>query len=122
MGKAIGISNFKVKDIQSLMKTAEVTPHVHQMKLNLIEYNAPRVDASLKYNMTVEAYSPLGRNSSDILRNPIVQRIAEAHNVSTYQIAIKWILQQGHHLVFQSTKEAHQRSDANVFGFELSAD
>merc|ERR1712187_420661 len=104
-------------DITSLMKTAEVVPHVHQM-----ERNDDQIAASVEQGINVEAFSPLGRSghSGDIPGNPTIQKIAEAHGVSTYQVAIKWILQSGHVLTFQSSNPTHQESDADVFGFQLT--
>merc|ERR1711957_876971 len=55
------------------------------------------------------------------MHHPVVSAIAAAHGVSPYQVAIRWILQHGHLLTFQSVSKAHQAVDANVFGFELSA-
>merc|ERR1712050_343168 len=74
------------------------------------------------HNITIEAYSPLGRSnhSGDIPGNEEIKAIAANHHVSTYQVALKWILQRGHILTFQSSSQAHQEADADLFGFELS--
>merc|ERR1711934_688919 len=81
------------------------------------------IAATSEMGTLVEAYSPLGRSgqSGDIPGNPTIQKIAAAHGVSTYQVAIKWILQSGHVLTFQSSNPDHQESDADVFGFQLTA-
>merc|ERR1712062_124254 len=92
------------------------------MGLNVLVRDDDQVAASQEHGMVVEAYSPLGRSghTGDIPGNPTIQAIAAAHNVSTYQVALKWILQKGYHLTFQSSNPTHQEADANVFGFELS--
>jgi len=120
--KAIGVSNFKRSHFDSLKKTMKVTPHVNQIQLNVLLHDDDQIAATLELGTLVEAYSPLGRagQSGDIPGNPTIQTIAAAHNVSTYQVAIKWILQSGHILTFQSTSAAHQASDADVFNFELT--
>lgn len=120
--KAIGVSHFNRSHIAALMKTAHVTPHVNQILLNVIEHDDDQINASLEQGMQVEAYCPLGRGgmTGDIPGNPIIQSIAAAHNVSTYQVAIRWILQSGYSLTFQSSKRSHQESDADVFSFELN--
>lgn len=120
--KAIGVSNFARKNLDSIMKNAKVTPAVNQIQLNVLEHDADTIAASQAYNITLEAYSPLGRSghSGDIPGNKVIQGIASSHNVSTYQVALKWILQHGHVLTFQSSSKAHQESDADVFGFTLA--
>lgn len=120
--KTIGVANFARSDIKTLMKTAKVTPHVNQIRLNVLERDDDQIAASQEQGITVEAYSPLGRGgeSGDIADNEVIKQIADAHSVSTYQVAMKWILQHGWALTFQSSKEAHQQEDADVFGFTLS--
>jgi diketogulonate reductase-like aldo/keto reductase len=87
-----------------------------------LEPNAETVAFSVKNNITVEAYSPLGRSghSGDIPHNSVIMAVAAAHGVSTYQVALKWILQHGHILTFQSSSQKHQAEDADLFGFNLT--
>lgn len=120
--KAIGISHFTRSNIKTLMKTAKVTPHVNQVSLNVLERDDDQIAASQEQGITVEAFSPLGRggSSGDIPDNKVIKQVAAAHSVSTYQVAMKWILQHGWTLTFQSSKESHQQEDADVFGFTLS--
>ncbi|OLQ13994.1 hypothetical protein AK812_SmicGene1942 [Symbiodinium microadriaticum] len=73
-------------------------------------------------NITVEAYSPVGRSghSGDISGNKVIQGVAANHNISTYQVALKWIVQHGRLLTFQSSSSAHQAADAAIFDFQLT--
>lgn len=121
--KAIGVSHFERKDLDNLKKTMKVIPHVNQIQLNVLEHDDDQIAASLELGINVEAYSPLGRSgqSGDIPGNPTIQKIAAAHSVSTYQVAIKWILQSGHMLTFQSSNAEHQSADADVFHFNLTS-
>lgn len=122
--RAIGVSNFKKSNLESLMATAKVTPAVNQMELNVLEYDQEAMEASQKMNINVEAYSPVGRSghSGDIRDNKVIKSIAATHNISTYQVALKWILQHGHIITFQSSSSEHQAEDADVFHFQLTDD
>jgi diketogulonate reductase-like aldo/keto reductase len=122
IAKAIGVSNFGKEDLQKILAAATVKPHVNQVQLNILEPNAETVAFSVKNNITVEAYSPLGRSghSGDIPHNSVIMAVAAAHGVSTYQVALKWILQHGHILTFQSSSQKHQAEDADLFGFNLT--
>ena len=71
--------------------------------------------------MTYSAYSPLGGLSGiDVLHDPVVERIAAAHNTSTAQVALRWVVQQGVVAVTASDKASYDVSDLNIFGFELT--
>lgn len=122
VAKAIGISNFRCEHIEALMKTAKVVPAVNQMEHNILEHDDDTIACATKHGITVEAFSPLGRSgeSGNITGNDVIKSVAANHKVSAYQVAIKWILQHGHILTFQSSKKAHQESDADVFGFNLT--
>jgi len=120
--RSIGVSQFKRSDLESLMQTARVTPHVLQMQHNVLEHDDDTLACAADLNITVEAFSPLGRSghSGDIAGNEAIQAIAAAHSVSTYQVALKWILQHDHVLTFQSSSKAHQQEDADLFNFTLT--
>eukprot|EP00490_Sorites_sp_Unknown_P005015 CAMPEP_0114651262 /NCGR_PEP_ID=MMETSP0191-20121206/8211_1 /TAXON_ID=126664 /ORGANISM="Sorites sp." /LENGTH=283 /DNA_ID=CAMNT_0001865387 /DNA_START=40 /DNA_END=891 /DNA_ORIENTATION=- len=120
--RAIGVSNFNKSALDALLPTAKVTPAVNQIELNVLEYDEEAMEASKQSSITVEAYSPVGRSghSGDIRDNKIVKSVAAAHNVSTYQVALKWILQHGNIMTFQSSSAEHQAEDADVFRFQLT--
>merc|ERR1740121_1435047 len=120
--KAIGVSNFNVEQLQPLLQTAKVVPAVNQIQLNVLAHDDATVAFCGAHNIMIEAYSPLGRggHSGDIPGNKVIQGIAAAHNVTAYQVAMKWVLQHGHVLTFQSSSASHQKVDADVFGFDLT--
>merc|ERR550537_390838 len=88
--------------------------------MNVLDHDEDTISFCRTNNITVEAYSPIGRNSSWIRNNEEIKSIAATHNVSTYQVAMKWILQHGHLLTFQSSSKEHQEADADLFKFSLS--
>eukprot|EP00927_Polykrikos_kofoidii_P056144 TRINITY_DN5030_c0_g2_i1.p1 TRINITY_DN5030_c0_g2~~TRINITY_DN5030_c0_g2_i1.p1 ORF type:complete len:305 (+),score=65.66 TRINITY_DN5030_c0_g2_i1:97-1011(+) len=122
--KSIGVSNFNTTDLQLLMKTAKVKPAVNQIELNVLRRDEETLATCASFNISVEAYSPLGRagHSGDISGSDVIKAVAANHNVSAYQVALKWILQHGYTVTFQSTSSAHQQADADVFGFDLTAE
>jgi len=120
--RAIGVSNFQKSNLEALHATAKVMPAVNQMELNVLEYDKDAMDTSKLLNITVEAFSPVGRSghSGDIRDNEVIKSVAAKHNVSSYQVALKWILQHGNIITFQSSSAEHQAEDADVFGFQLA--
>jgi len=120
--KAIGISNFKSADVEDLLKSAKVRPAVNQIQHNILAHDDATIATCQAHNIAIEAFSPLGRHghSGDIPGNPTIQAIAAKHSVSSYQVALRWILQHGHSLTFQSSSAKHQAADADLFGFNLT--
>ena len=57
--KAIGISNFLIEDIASLLETAKIKPMVNQILLHISNTPMELVEYCQKNNIVVEAYSPI---------------------------------------------------------------
>jgi 2,5-diketo-D-gluconate reductase A len=120
--RAIGVSNFQKDRLQELIKIAKVPIAVNQCQHNVFERDVETEKFCVEQGITYEAYSPLGRNATKMFTDPTLKTIAARHNVSNAQVGLKWILQHGHILTFQSTSEAHQRNDADLFSFNLSGE
>jgi len=126
--KAIGVSNFKSGDLDRVLAEATIVPAVNQISHSVLEHDDELVQYCAQKNITIEAYSPLGSpgrhnaNSTSVFQNPTISTIAQAHNVSNPQVALRWIVQSGHVLTVLSESAAHQANDADVFTFQLSAD
>jgi len=122
--KSIGISNFKAADIEDILKGATIKPAVNQIEYNVFAHDEDVIAACRKHNITVEAYSPLAPPYSNktVLKEPTVTSIAKAHNVSAFQVALKWIVQRGDVLTVLSSNPAHQASDADLWSFTLADD
>jgi diketogulonate reductase-like aldo/keto reductase len=117
--RSIGISNFRPHHIQALLKTAEITPMINQIRLCPGDTQDDVVDYSRSLNMLLEAYSPLGIGK--IFEVPELQALAEKYGKSIAQIAIRWSLQRGYLPLPKSVTPARIRENADVFDFELDA-
>lgn len=122
--KSIGISNFNAANIESILKGATIMPAVNQIEYNVFAHDEDVIAACRKHNITVEAYSPLAPpySKKSVSKDPTVTSIATAHNVSAYQVALKWIVQRGDALTVLSSNPKHQASDADLWSFTLGDD
>lgn len=118
--KAIGISNFAVHHIESLLEVAEVKPMVNQIKLAPGLTQDDIVDFSRQQGMVLEAYSPLGEGG--VMDNEELKAIAEAHDKTVAQVALRWSLQHEFLPMPRSKTPAHIQSNLEVFDFELTAE
>jgi len=118
--KAIGVSNFQVHHLEDLMQDAEIKPMVNQ-----VEYHPRLTQKELHayckaQGIQLEAWSPLMQGQ--LLDNPVLQEIAEAHGKSIAQVILRWDLQNGVVTIPKSTKEHRIVENATIFDFELTAE
>eukprot|EP00658_Telonema_sp_P-2_P038065 TRINITY_DN27365_c0_g1_i4.p1 TRINITY_DN27365_c0_g1~~TRINITY_DN27365_c0_g1_i4.p1 ORF type:complete len:155 (-),score=57.98 TRINITY_DN27365_c0_g1_i4:339-803(-) len=118
--RTIAVSNFVEAQLECLNSTESIQPAVNQMRLSVGSGTAGVVVADAQLGIVVQAYSPLG--SGTILEKPEVLAIAKAHNVSSAQVALRWILQKNATINTQSTNPAHLAQDVNIFDFELTVE
>ena len=90
---AIGISNFQIGDIESLLETAEVKPMVNQILLHISNTPLELVEYCQKRGIVVEAYSPIAHG--EILNQPEIKVIADKYGVTIPQLCIRYTLQLG---------------------------
>ncbi|KAK9906723.1 hypothetical protein WJX75_006857 [Coccomyxa subellipsoidea] len=83
---SIGVSNFGVGHLKKLLKTARVKPAVNQIELTPFLQRRKLVDYCRSEGIALEAYSPLGKGSREILDNRTVTKIAQKHAVSNAQL------------------------------------
>lgn len=129
--RSIGISNFNESAIDTLLTAGvDIKPAVNQCAFSVGNHNSSPQGSDMatfkrcqEEGIVFSAYSPLGGLSHvDVLHDPVVEEIASAHNVSTAQVSLRWLLQQHIPLVTATDKENHMQSNLDVFGFVLSED
>ena len=69
-----------------------------------------------------QAYSPLGRGQLAKTTDPAVLAAAARHNVSTVQVALRFLVQSGLSAIPKSSNPKYQLENRDVFRFALDAD
>ncbi len=77
--KAIGVSNFLIEDIESLLETAKIKPMVNQILLHISNTPMELVEYCQKNSIVVEAYSPIAHG--EILNQPEITTIAKKYGL-----------------------------------------
>ena len=117
--RSIGVSNFRPRHIEALMKTAAVAPMVNQIRLCPGDTQDEVVDYCRSRNILLEAYSPLGVGK--IFDVPEMRELAKKYGKSVAQICVRWSLQRGYLPLPKSVTPSRIEENAKVFGFELDA-
>ncbi|MFJ9008387.1 aldo/keto reductase [Streptomyces canus] len=117
--RSIGVSNFTAAHIERLEKETGVLPSVNQIELHPLFPQDELRGFHADKGIVTESWSPLGRGS-DLLDDPAVAGVAEAHGVTPGQVILRWHIQLGALPIPKSGDPERQRTNLDVFGFELS--
>lgn len=118
--KSIGVSNFYVSHLESLLKNAQVQPMVNQIEIHPGQNQKEVTDFCKQHQIAVEAWSPLG--TGRLLQNEILAEIASRYGKSVAQICIRWSLQNGWIPLPKSITPERIKQNFDVFDFEISKD
>jgi methylglyoxal/glyoxal reductase len=116
--KSIGVSNFEVHHLETLLNEAEIKPVVNQ-----IEFHPKLTQKEVRtfceeHNIRVEAWSPL--MNAELLKNDTVQEMAKSVGKSAAQVILRWDLQHGIITIPKSMTESRMKENISLFDFELS--
>ena len=127
--RAIGVSNFMVEHLTTLLDRAEVVPALNQIELHPYFQQREVQEFGAAHGILTQAWSPIGGitfyregEHTSTLADPVIVAIAEAHAKSAAQVMLRWHLQRGRSVIPKSTKPHRIAENFDVFDFELTAD
>jgi 2,5-diketo-D-gluconate reductase A len=118
--RTIGVSNFRIEDLELLMRETEVRPTVNQVELH------PRLQQTnlrawhAEHDIATEAWSPLAQG--ELLDDETIVRVAEEHGKTPAQVILRWHLQLGNVVIPKSVTPERIRENIDIFDFELSGE
>ena len=118
--RAIGVSNFNNERLADLMDHGTIVPAVNQIEFNPHIHQPEIVKFDRDHGIKVEAWSPLG--SGTLLKNPVVNKIADAHQKSAAQVELRWGLQHGMIEIAKTIHEQRMIQNMDIFDFQLTDD
>lgn len=122
--KAIGVSNFNIKELESLYQECGEYPLINQIEVHPYNTMSEIVEFCKKHDIQAEAYSPFGRGNivSEIMNNSQLKEIASAHGKMVGQVVLRWIVQQNIITIPRSTNAERMKQNLDVFDFTLADD
>jgi 2,5-diketo-D-gluconate reductase A len=118
--RSIGVSNFRVEDLERLQAEAERLPTVNQIELHPHLQQAELRAWHLEHGVATEAWSPLAQG--DLLANETVAAVASRHERTPAQAILRWHLEIGNVVIPKSVTPERIRENFDIFDFELSAE
>ncbi|XP_042869596.1 aldo-keto reductase family 1 member A1-like [Penaeus japonicus] len=124
--RSIGVSNFTIPQLRKICAVAKVKPSVHQIELNAHFQQHDMQELCKSHNVAITAYAPLGspgrKNLSGctMLEDPVVRLVAERHGVSSAQVLLRFLVQQGIIAIPKSVTPSRIVANNDVWKFALS--
>ncbi|KAJ5833149.1 hypothetical protein N7474_001460 [Penicillium riverlandense] len=120
--RSIGVSNFLQSHLETILKTATVTPAVNQIEFhpylqhgNLVAWQESKGIKTTSY----AGLSPITRAKGGPL-DPVLSRLAQKYAVSEAEILLRWVIDQGCVAVTTSGKELRMNSYLRALTFSLT--
>jgi diketogulonate reductase-like aldo/keto reductase len=125
--RAIGVSNFMVDHLTTLLDKATVVPAVNQIEVHPYFQQHDVQDFGAEHGILTQAWSPIGGitfyrdgQHTSTLQDPVIGEIARAHGRTPAQVMLRWHLQQGRSAIPKSTKPQRIAENFDVFDFQLT--
>ena len=127
--RAIGVSNFLPHHLERLLAETDVVPAVNQIELHPYFTQRDVQAADAEHGILTQAWSPIGgitfypgwgENRRNVMRDPAIAAVAQAHGKTPAQVMLRWHLQQGRSAIPKSTNPARIAENFDVFDFELA--
>lgn len=117
---SLGASNFLAEHLRKINAEFGVWPPMNQIEAHP-RYQQPRLcDFCAAKGIAVMAWSPIGRGSD--LDNPELVKIAQDTGKTTAQVILRWHVQHNRVPLPKSVHADRIRSNADIFGFTLTAE
>ena len=127
--RAIGVSNFMVDHLTTLLDKTTVVPAVNQIEVHpyFAQRDVQTLDA--EHHILTQAWSPIGGitfyrdgQHTSTLQDPVIGDIAQSHGKTPAQVMLRWHLQQGRSVIPKSTKPQRIAENLDVFDFDLTTE
>jgi 2,5-diketo-D-gluconate reductase A len=118
--RSIGVSNFRVEDLERLEGEAEQRPTVNQVELHPRLQQAELRAWHADHDVLTEAWSPLAQG--ELLEDETIATIAAHYERTPAQVILRWHLQLGNVVIPKSATPERIRENFELFDFALSED
>jgi 2,5-diketo-D-gluconate reductase A len=117
--RTIGVSNFRIDDLERLEAETETRPTVNQIELHPWFQQRELREWGSGHDVATQAWSPLGQGGP-LLEDSTIATIAERHGKTPAQAVLRWHLQLGNIVFPKSVTPERIRENFDLFDFELS--
>jgi len=118
--RAIGVCNFLVRHLKSLIEKSSLKPMVNQFEFHPELVQPDLLQFCKDQQIQPEAWRPIMKGRVNELA--LLKQLSEKYQKSPVQIVLRWDIQKGVVTIPKSVTPERIIHNANVFDFELSSD
>jgi 2,5-diketo-D-gluconate reductase A len=118
--RAIGVSNFRIEDLERLEAETETRPAINQIELHPRLQQAELRAYHAEHGIATEAWSPLAQG--ELLSDETIAALAADHGKTPAQVILRWHLELGNVVIPKSVTPARIRENFELFDFQLGQD
>ncbi len=115
--RSIGTSNFTIENLERIIDATGEAPVLNQIELHPRFSQTEQRDFHSDHGILTEAWSPLAQGQ--VLDDPAVLGIAEAHGRTPAQVVLRWHIQLGNVVIPKSATPDRIKENFEVFDFAL---
>ncbi|KAF6810093.1 aldehyde reductase [Colletotrichum sojae] len=113
--KAIGVSNFTIEDLQTVIDATGVVPAVNQIERHpLLQQNDTLIKYAKEKGIHITAYSAFGNNNVGaplLIEHDVVKKVAERVGATPAQVLLAWAQVGGHSVIPKSVTPSRIHSN-----------
>lgn len=119
---SIGLSNWYVEELEEFLPQVDTVPALVQNEIHPYYQENDVIPYIQSHGITVQGWYPLGGrgHTTELLGDPVILEIAEAHGVSAAQVILRWNLQKGVVVIPGSSNPDHIRENTELYHFSLT--
>lgn len=117
--RAAGVSNFKPYQLQHILDSGLV-PALNQIQVDPERQSLEWQGFNTEHGVRTEAYSPLARQKTGLLENPVLASLGEKYSKTPAQVTLRWHVQSGRAAAPKSADPQRQAENLDIFDFQLA--
>lgn len=120
--RAIGVANFYPDHFIDLAENMDIVPAVNQVETHVFCQQQEAQGIMQGYGTQIMSWGPFAERRNNLFSNAILKEIAERHNKTVAQVALRWLLQRGVVIIPKTTHVERMKENYDIFDFVLSDD
>lgn len=118
--KGIGVCNFEVDKLKTLLSFCKVKPIINQIERHPLFQQQDIVDFCKQNDIQVISYSPTARQDRELYESYELKQLANKYNKTVNQIILRWNIDSGTIPIPGSKSEKHIKENFDIDDFYLS--
>ena len=122
LARAIGVANFHADRLVDLVEHNTIVPAVNQIEINPFFQRPTDYELMASRGVQVESWGGFAEGKNNLFAHPLLSGIGAAHDKSTAQVVLRWLIQRGIVTIPKSVRRNRMEQNLDVFDFQLTED